>query len=1000
MKKYFLFFLVIITFNFVSYGQCPTTTITLTTQAEVDAFAASYPGCTQITDGLTISGDDIDNLSSLSIITSVNGIFNIEYNSILLNLNGLENISVINNNEAVFKIRYNNQLENILGLSGISGEILSLQISNNAILQSLEGLEGITALNGMINITYNNALTNLNGLNNIENCSNLRVTNNDNLLSFEGLNNLNSIELLLSIVNNYSLLNIEALQSLQSIGYLLIDQNAALMSLEGLENISTLGNFEIRDNDSLTNLIGLQGLVITSSDSSIKMNDNLTSVSGLISEFEFETVYLEISNNPSLITLEGLIGAGNEDIILGGLTIYDNDLIIDFTGLEAISSITSFEVNSCNSIENFNGLQDVYFENGQILIKNNLSLTNMDGFIANGSSFGLLLENNSSLLDLTGLEGTDEINSLTIRENDILENVDALANSNITNSIWIQDNPSLTSIVGLGGNYESSISTVIINNDLLESLDGLENLLLGSVFLKDNQTLQDISALEYLDIEVLNNLTIKNNPNLSECNILSICNYLPEGNNIDIQNNAIGCNNETEILDACNFTFNVFTGNVRFDFNDNGCDNEDYSAGSILIEMINGVNVYSTFTNSEGNYTLFIEEEGTFTLSVAPDSLPQGFVASPVSEEITFIGFGNMETVDFCIEAIEVFNDLKILLFPLNDARPGFDADYRIVVENIGTTALNGDVMLQFDDARQTFLNAIPAEDNISENTITWSFSDLLPFQSRTIDIAFNTLPPPTNDSGDVLVFEATINPISGDENPLDNVYTLEQTIVNSQDPNDKQVMQGIEIYADEVGNYLDYMVRFQNVGTADAINVRVDDLLSENLNWNTFRPLSSSHEYRIEILDGNQVSFIFDDIYLPSEDSDPEGSQGYIAFQVRSLETLSIGDVVINGANIFFDFNAPIETNTVTTIVVEDLSINDNIINKIKIFPNPTKGILNIEANGLIMEDITILNLQGIVLKNTSNKNEIDVSNLTTGIYFIQLSVEGKTITKKFIKN
>ena len=138
----------------------------------------------------------------------------------------------------------------------------------------------------------------------------------------------------------------------------------------------------------------------------------------------------------------------------------------------------------------------------------------------------------------------------------------------------------------------------------------------------------------------------------------------------------------------------------------------------------------------------------------------------------------------------------------------------------------------------------------------------------------------------------------------------------------------------------------------------------------------------------------------MPDNTTNEEESHGYIQYKIKPKNTIGVGDVMSNNANIFFDFNPPVATNTVTTTVVENLSVNDNNINRIKIYPNPTKGILNIAANGSIVEEITIFNLQGMVLKNTSNKNEIDVSSLATGLYFLQLSVEGKSVTKKFIKD
>jgi hypothetical protein len=66
-------------------------------------------------------------------------------------------------------------------------------------------------------------------------------------------------------------------------------------------------------------------------------------------------------------------------------------------------------------------------------------------------------------------------------------------------------------------------------------------------------------------------------------------------------------------------------------------------------------------------------------------------------------------------------------------------------------------------------------------------------------------------------------------------------------------------------------------------------------------------------------------------------------------------------------------------------------------LIPNPTQGILNISTEEQI-ETIRIFSLQGELLKQTSNTN-IDVSYLSSGLYFVQVSASGKSSTKKFVK-
>lgn len=47
--------------------------ITFTTQAVIDNFQTNYPGCTEIEGFVIINGNDITNLSGLSVLTSIGG---------------------------------------------------------------------------------------------------------------------------------------------------------------------------------------------------------------------------------------------------------------------------------------------------------------------------------------------------------------------------------------------------------------------------------------------------------------------------------------------------------------------------------------------------------------------------------------------------------------------------------------------------------------------------------------------------------------------------------------------------------------------------------------------------------------------------------------------------------------------------------------------------------------------------------------------------------------
>jgi|TARA_R100000479_G_scaffold85403_1_gene41517 uncharacterized repeat protein (TIGR01451 family) len=925
MAKYLLttFFLIV---SLVGVGQCPTEPITLSTQAEVDAFQINYPGCTELENNLTISGQDIFDLSSLSSISSVRSLI----------------------------ILSNPSLESLAGLENISS-VVDLQVENNPNLISLGGLIGISLFD------------------------NIFIINNDSLENLNGLENL-----------------IEPRSSGQ--GILKIISNDSFNSFQGLENLERINFLTIEENEMLSEIIGFAELYYVF-DLVIKNNPNLTSIDAFHNLSE-TTNRIDFLNNPNLQTLSF---STNFNLRPDNLRI-QNTALNTLTGLSSLISVDeSIDINDNPELINLNGLENLNGYLRGITIENNPNLSDLTGLSEIDEYEFITIVNNDGLINIDGVNSKRENTvSIDISGNEVLSDISSLNQiSGYLKRLTIADNPSLPNLSGLEGVTGYIESLEIANNDSLENLNGLLNIeeIIVDLKINQNEILDDIVGLQNLTL--LYYFEITNNPNLSDCSVTSLCNFLVNENiTAIIENNAPGCNDEQEIIDGCGFVNNKVQGAIRYDFNNNNCDTANFNVSNLVVTITNAnFESISTSTDVLGNYSFFVPE-GEYSVYVEEQSLPVNYISNPIDAEVVFNGLGYTETVDFCLTATDIFNDLKVTLLPLNDARPGFDAHYKIVYENLGTTIMNGDVNLTFDSERQTYLSSNPTENNIEDSSITWQFEDLLPFESRSIFVDFNNLPPPTNQDGDILSFVTEINPVEEDATPENNVYEFDQTIVNSFDPNDKQVLQGEEIYEDEVDGYLDYLVRFQNTGSASAVNITVTDTLSDNLNWNTFRTLSSSHDYRVEILDGNAVSFIFEDIYLPPESSDPEGSNGHIAFQIRPNETLSIGDEVENTANIYFDFNPPIITNTVMTRVVENLSVTEfSLEGLITLHPNPVSSILQIGiTDKLTFQKVKVYSILGKELMASSEK-QIDTEALSSGVYFVKVITDKGNVTKKIVK-
>src|SRR5690554_4687470 len=445
---------------------------------------------------------------------------------------------------------------------------------------------------------------------------------------------------------------------------------------------------------------------------------------------------------------------------------------------------------------------------------------------------------------------------------------------------------------------------------------------------------------------------------------------------------------------------NHIIGSIIYDENNNGCDTDDLTMNNIWITASNDPASSTTLSVNE-EYILNVYE-GTHIISL---NVPNYFSYSPVNPIVSFTGSDNVETLNFCLTANQTVQDLNITLLPITPARPGFEADYQIIVQNIGTQTVNNiSVSFTFDDTKQSFVSAVPSPSSTTANQLNFDITSLSPFSSTIINFTMQTFTPPTVNSDDILNFTATVSPNTNDYTPNDNTFELAQIVVNSFDPNDKQVLQGSEIYIDDVNGYLHYLIRFQNTGTASAINVRIEEELHESLDWNTIQILNSSHNYRVEITDGNQMEFIFNNINLPYEAQDEEGSNGYIAYKIKPIAGTQIGDFIIgNEAYIYFDYNEPIITNTTSTEVVEEnssVSVH-NLNDLISVYPNPTNGVLYISSKGnTILEGVKIYNLQGRELfGSTTNQETINIENLSAGIYLMNIRTNQGVISKRVIK-
>ena len=247
--------------------------------------------------------------------------------------------------------------------------------------------------------------------------------------------------------------------------------------------------------------------------------------------------------------------------------------------------------------------------------------------------------------------------------------------------------------------------------------------------------------------------------------------------------------------------------------------------------------------------------------------------------------------------------------------RPANYSHVNLEYKNRGCDSINADLKFVYDSSLNLVLVTPPA-DTIIGDTLVWNNIMITSDSSFKPVITFYT---PVNATvGTNLNFIAIAEPLIGDGNITDNIKNYSYSISNSFDPNDKSVYPKGEcdfgyIYPSQE---LNYTLRFENNGSANALHIEIIDSLDLDLDLTTLKILTSSHNMFAVIDSGNVIRFVFNNINLPYFNSPATADRGYVVFGINPLAGLSDGTKIENKGYIIFDTNSPIVTNTVTNTI------------------------------------------------------------------------------------
>lgn len=721
------------------------------------------------------------------------------------------------------------------------------------------------------------------------------------------------------------------------------------------------------------------------------------------------------------------------------------------TSLEGISyfvnlrrlDVYNSQLSELDLTQNIN-LEYLYCQENQLTILNVSGLSNLKEVDCSTNQISILDIQNSITMKVLMCQDNliEELNTTNLFQLEYLDcrlnqitNLD-LSNSNTLNYLDCGNNQlSNLNIAGL-----ENLVSVSCSGNLLTNLD----LSLCNAISFLSCTNNQLTALDLSDLSNLNFLSCSENQlvelNVSMCtNITTLGCYnnsieylnLKNGNNsltsyfFDGNPSIYVCANESQVLalqnymnsnniighvnSFCSFTpggdYNTITGNARLDINNNGCEETDYSIPFFRLTVdLNAMTTNSSvFSNNNGVYNLYTVTEGVYTLTPVLEN-PAYFSVSPQPGTAIINEIDNSSTtLDFCVTANGVHPDLEVVIAPVTPARPGFEAVYKIVYKNKGNQILSQQYGVNFfyNQNLMQFLSASTPPSAQGAGGLQWDYANLMPFESRSIVVSMQINPPtdPENpvNIDDELVFTSVILPQAGDEIVQDNTFVFNQTVVGSYDPNDITCLQGDVVPPSEIGNYLHYVIRFENTGNAPAENVVVNlSINPAQYDAQSLQLLNTSHEASVR-MNGQNLEVIFQNIQLES------GGHGNILLKMKTKPTLQVGDMVAKKANIYFDYNFPIETNEAETLFQALSVVNPVVDNLISVYPNPVKDVVNITVkNDSILKTIELYDVQGRLLQTqlvNDISSELNLVERANGMYFIKINTDKGTKVEKLVK-
>ncbi len=457
-------------------------------------------------------------------------------------------------------------------------------------------------------------------------------------------------------------------------------------------------------------------------------------------------------------------------------------------------------------------------------------------------------------------------------------------------------------------------------------------------------------------------------------------------------------------IDCVGIRLNAFVDN-----NNNGikdANDADFPLGQFHYEVNNNGMIHNIISPT-GSYTIFDSNlSNSYDLSYTINNDYTSMYSINTNYSAINVASGGLTTYYFPVTINEDYTDLAVTLSPLNAPRAGTSYQNKITYTNNGTQVIALGTLQFIKNDLLTITNNGAIGGTPTGNGFIYNFTNLLPYESRSITVAMQVPTIPTVSIGQLLTNSAQVTPPTGDVVLNNNTASLTQAIIAAYDPNDKTESHGEEIVFDSFGqdDYLHYTIRFENTGNITALNVYLEDILDDQLDESSIIIESASHNYTLDRTNRN-LYWTFKNIYLPVSVANTTIGKGYVTFKAKLKPGFAIGDIIPNTASIFFDTNPAIVTNTFNTEFVQVLNTSTFTQANVVIYPNPATSYVQVALNNSAenISTITLMDVLGkTILKQQqigANQTIINTASLSKGIYLIKITSEtNESVVKKMI--